>query len=284
MTRSEAYRYGMEKLTLVSEGDARTDCLLLLEHAASLSMNDIYVHGDILLTDREMLIFKDSLDKRLDHIPVQYITGRQMFMGLEFEVNEAVLIPRADTEILVEEIMRLGLDNMNILDLCTGSGCIIISLIRLSHECMGTGTDISEEALEVAGRNAKALGVDVRFLRGDLYEALADMPKDGSGYDIIVSNPPYIASAVVDTLMPEVRDHEPRLALDGDEDGLVFYRRIIADSDKYLNKGGWLFFEIGYDQGEAVRDLMEQKGYEDVEVVRDYSGNDRVVKGRMPLR
>jgi release factor glutamine methyltransferase len=274
----------MEKLTLVSEGDARTDCLLLLEHAASLSMNDIYVHGDILLTDREMLIFKDSLDKRLDHIPVQYITGRQMFMGLEFEVNEAVLIPRADTEILVEEIMRLGLDNMNILDLCTGSGCIIISLIRLSHECMGTGTDISEEALEVAGRNAKALGVDVRFLRGDLYEALADMPKDGSGYDIIVSNPPYIASAVVDTLMPEVRDHEPRLALDGDEDGLVFYRRIIADSDKYLNKGGWLFFEIGYDQGEAVRDLMEQKGYEDVEVVRDYSGNDRVVKGRMPLR
>ncbi|MCR4651485.1 MAG: peptide chain release factor N(5)-glutamine methyltransferase [Lachnospiraceae bacterium] len=284
MTRSEAYRYGMEKLTLVSESDARTDCLLLLEHAASLSMNDIFVHGEILLTDREMLVFKDSLDKRVDHIPVQYITGRQMFMGLEFEVNEAVLIPRADTEILVEEIMRLGLDNMNILDLCTGSGCIIISLIRLSHECLGTGTDISEEALEVAGRNAKAQGVDVRFLRGDLYEALADMPKDGSGYDIIVSNPPYIASAVVDTLMPEVRDHEPRLALDGDEDGLVFYRRIIADSDKHLNKGGWLFFEIGYDQGEAVRDLMEQKGYEDVEVVRDYSGNDRVVKGRMPLR
>jgi release factor glutamine methyltransferase len=162
--------------------------------------------------------------------------------------------------------------------MCTGSGCILLSLLHYSNDCEGLGVDLSAEALEVAGRNVlKVLTPEkaehVHFLQSDLFE------KVEGKFEIIVSNPPYIASAEVDRLMPEVRDHEPRMALDGTEDGLEFYRRIIAEAGQYLVSSGMLFFEIGYDQGQAVSELMREHGYREVQVVQDYAGLDRVVYG-----
>ena len=210
-------------------------------------------------------------------------------MGLEFMVNEAVLIPRQDTEILVEEALKNLHDGMRILDLCTGSGCILISLLYYSNQCSGVGIDISGEALRVARENAERL-LDGRkvlkeidgqvaevfpadFLKSDLTEAAE------GDFDMIVSNPPYIESKVIETLMPEVREHEPMLALDGSEDGLLFYRRIVGESRQVLKPGGMLLFEIGYNQGAAVKKLMEDAGYLEVQVVKDYAGLDRVVTG-----
>ena len=196
-------------------------------------------------------------------------------MGLTFRVNEHTLIPRQDTEILVEEGMRHMFDGMRILDMCTGSGCILLSLLKYSNECEGTGVDISKEALKVAEENAERLGLKAEFIQGDLFENLPDMK-----YDMIISNPPYIETAVIETLMPEVREHEPIQALDGMEDGLFFYQRIVEKAGGFLTKGGWLLFEIGYNQGEAVRELMKEKGFQNIEIVKDYAGLDRVVLGQ----
>ena len=190
-------------------------------------------------------------------------------------MNEHVLIPRFDTEILVEEVMKELHDGFSILDMCTGSGCILLSLLKYSNNCSGVGVDISENALAVAKENQKRLGLDASFVQSDLFEQITGK------YDIIVSNPPYIRSDVIPTLMEEVRLHEPVLALDGTEDGLFFYRKIVKESTDYLNGGGWLFFEIGYDQGEAVKKLMEENGFKNVKVVKDYAGLDRVVLGNI---
>lgn len=199
-------------------------------------------------------------------------------MGLTFAVNEHVLIPRQDTEILVEEVLKELHDGMRVLDMCTGSGCILLSLLHYSNACEGLGVDLSADALEVAEQNAEtlldAVNADrVHFLQSDLFD------KVEGKFEIIVSNPPYIASAEVEKLMPEVRDHEPRMALDGTEDGLYFYRRIIEEAGKHLVSSGMLFFEIGYDQGQAVSELMRTEGYREVQVVQDYAGLDRVVFG-----
>ena len=201
---------------------------------------------------------------------------------MTFTVNKNVLIPRQDTEVLVEEVMRHLHDGMRILDMCTGSGCILTSLLRYSNDCTGVGADISEEALRVARDNAEALlegngreRPKASFVRSDLFDGLdAD-----DRFDVIVSNPPYIKTGDMDTLMPEVREHEPALALDGKEDGLFFYRRIIDGAKRFLSGGGMLFFEIGFDQGEDVRELMRQAGYTDIEIVKDFAGLDRVVFG-----
>ena len=219
----------------------------------------------------------EAVNKRIDHIPVQHITGRQEFMGLEFAVNEYVLIPRFDTEVLVEEAMRIELSHLRILDMCTGSGCILLSLLHYSHDCEGVGVDISPEALEVARMNADRLGIDAEFVLSDLFDGLKN---NKLTYDLIISNPPYIPTDVIPTLMEEVKEHEPILALDGSADGLNYYRRIISESPAFITKGGNLMFEIGYDQGEAVSGLMRDAGYSDVEVVKDLSGLDRVVRGR----
>ena len=199
-------------------------------------------------------------------------------MGLTFAVNEHVLIPRQDTEILVEDVLKELHDGMRELDLCTGSGCILLSLLHYSNACEGLGVDLSADALEVAEQNAEtlldAVNADrVHFLQSDLFD------KVEGKFEIIVSNPPYIASAEVEKLMPVVRDHEPRMALDGTEDGLHFYRRIIEEAGKHLVSSGMLFFEIGYDQGQAVSELMRTEGYREVQVVQDYAGLDRVVFG-----
>jgi release factor glutamine methyltransferase len=282
MTYRELYEYGVGKLSAAGIGEAALDARLLLEHICHTDRNELIVHGDGMRSDIERQFYELVIEKRVSRIPLQHITGVQEFMGLEFRVNEHTLIPRQDTEILVEEVMRHLSDGMRILDMCTGSGCILLSLLKYSNECEGVGVDISKEALIVARENASRLGVEADFLCGDLFEPLegyvSTKTKD-SLYDVIVSNPPYIESAVIPTLMPEVREYEPMSALDGSEDGLYFYRRIVDKSTGYIRKGGYLFFEIGYNQGEAVSNMMRDAGFDQVEVIKDYAGLDRVVMG-----
>lgn len=278
MTYRECYEQGCRTLQAAGIEEAALDARLLLEAVCGTDRNDLLVHGEKPVAPEAEEKYLNWIRQRAEHIPLQQLTGEQDFMGLTFAVNEHVLIPRQDTEILVEEVLKELHDGMRVLDMCTGSGCILLSLLHYSNDCEGLGVDLSAEALEVAGRNVlKVLTPEkaehAHFLQSDLFE------KVEGKFEIIVSNPPYIASAEVDRLMPEVRDHEPRMALDGTEDGLEFYRRIIAEAGQYLVSSGMLFFEIGYDQGQAVSELMREHGYREVQVVQDYAGLDRVVYG-----
>ena len=274
MNRIDLLDKGVRILEDAGFKEAKSDAMLLIEYVTGADRNELFLHGDAEVTEDMEKAFLEAVDKRLTHMPVQHITGSQNFMGLDFKVSDKVLCPRQDTEILVEEVMRTGLDSMDILDMCTGSGCIILSLLRYSHACRGVGVDISEEALEIARQNADMLGLEAEFVRSDLFEELGE-----EQYDIIVSNPPYIRSDVIDTLMPEVKDHEPHIALDGDKDGLAFYRRICDEGYDRLRSGGMMFFEIGYDQADDVAKIMEEKGFDHIEIVKDYGGNDRVAYG-----
>lgn len=278
MTYRECYEQGCRTLQAAGIEEAILDARLLLEAVCGTDRNDLLVHGEQPVMPQAEEKYLNWIRQRAEHIPLQQLTGEQDFMGLTFSVNEHVLIPRQDTEILVEEVLKELHDSMRILDMCTGSGCILLSLLHYSNDCEGLGVDLSAEALEVAGRNVlKVLTPEkaehAHFLQSDLFE------KVEGKFEIIVSNPPYIASAEVEKLMPEVRDHEPRMALDGTEDGLLFYRRIIKEAGKHLVNSGMLFFEIGYDQGQAVSELMRAGGYREVQVVQDYAGLDRVVLG-----
>ncbi len=278
MTYRECYEQGCRTLQAAGIEEAALDARLLLEAVCGTDRNDLLVHGEQPVAPEAEEKYLNWIRQRAEHIPLQQLTGEQGFMGLTFNVNEHVLIPRQDTEILVEEVLKELHDGMRVLDMCTGSGCILLSLLHYSNDCEGLGVDLSAEALEVAGRNVlKVLTPEkaehAHFLQSDLFE------KVEGKFEIIVSNPPYIASAEVEKLMPEVRDHEPRMALDGTEDGLYFYRRIIEEAGKHLVSSGMLFFEIGYDQGQAVSELMRTEGYCEVQVVQDYAGLDRVVLG-----
>lgn len=278
MTYRECYEQGCRTLQAAGIEEAALDARLLLEAVCGTDRNDLLVHGEQPVSPEAEEKYLNWIRQRAEHIPLQQLTGEQDFMGLTFSVNEHVLIPRQDTEILVEEVLKELHDGMRVLDMCTGSGCILLSLLYYSNDCEGLGVDLSAEALEVAGRNVlKVLTPEkaehAHFLQSDLFE------KVEGKFEIIVSNPPYIASAEVEKLMPEVRDHEPRMALDGTEDGLYFYRRIIEEAGKHLVSSGMLFFEIGYDQGQAVSELMRTEGYCEVQVVQDYAGLDRVVLG-----
>ena len=278
MTYRECYEQGCRTLQAAGIEEAALDARLLLEAVCDTDRNDLLVHGEQPVAPEAEEKYLNWIRQRAEHIPLQQLTGEQDFMGLTFNVNEHVLIPRQDTEILVEEVLKELHDGMRILDMCTGSGCILLSLLHYSNDCEGLGVDLSADALEVAGRNVlKVLTPEkaehAHFLQSDLFE------KVEGKFEIIVSNPPYIASAEVEKLMPEVRDHEPRMALDGTEDGLEFYRRIIAEAGQYLVSSGMLFFEIGYDQGQAASELMREHGYREVQVVQDYAGLDRVVLG-----
>ena len=290
----QVYEWGVEKLRLADIAEAELDARLLLEYVCGTDRNTLLAHGDREVTAAEYDSYVNQISKREKHIPLQHITGRQEFMGLEFLVNEQVLIPRQDTEILVEEALLHLHDGMRILDMCTGSGCILLSLLYYSNGCTGLGIDISEEALRVAGQNLDRLRqtkeeMNAFFIQSDLFALFQDnrQPEGDSAaaypkqFEMIVSNPPYVKRDVIGTLMPEVREHEPLLALDGKEDGLFFYRKIIGQAGNYLAGGGELLLEIGYDQGEAVREMMETAGYAEVEVVKDFAGLDRVVRGRM---
>lgn len=275
MTYREFYEYGKLMLEEAGVAEAALDARLLLEYICRTDRNELLVHADRERSSMEEQFYRTVIEKRASRVPLQYITGEQEFMGLCFKVNEHTLIPRQDTEILVEEAMRHLCDGMQILDLCTGSGCILLSLLKYSNECEGTGTDISGEALKMARENAQRLQLEAAFLEGDLFAPI----NKGTLFDMIVSNPPYIRTAEIDTLMPEVRGHEPMGALDGGEDGLYFYKRIVSEAPAYMRRGACLLFEIGCDQKEAVAALMQEAGFTQIEVFRDYAGLDRVVCG-----
>lgn len=280
MKYRDLYNQGIEILSSENIVDAKIDARLLLEYACKTDRNALFLKGDMEVAVEDEKLYLDLISKRKQHIPLQHLTGEQEFMGLTFLVNEHVLIPRQDTECLVEIVLKHLHDGMRILDMCTGSGCILISLLHYSNDCQGVGVDLSEEALKVASHNANVLGnngisdtLNASFVQSNLFENV-----DGR-FDMIVSNPPYIKTEVIDTLMPEVKDFEPMMALDGMEDGLYFYRKIIIEAKKHLNRGGQLFFEIGYDQGIEVSNLMKEAGYVDIEVSKDLAGLDRVVYG-----
>lgn len=275
MTKNSAAKYLIETLKEAGFNEAESDARLLLEYIAGINRNDLILNGNEEVDEALFTKLKEAVEKRLTHIPVQQITGYQNFMGLEFAVNENVLIPRQDTECLVEEVLKLGFSGADILDMCTGSGCILLSILKYSHDFKGTGVDISPKALEVAEKNSRDLGIEARFIESNLFEKLSADEK----FDIIVSNPPYIKSDVIPTLMEEVRCFEPMIALDGEADGLSFYRKIIEMAPQYLRCGGKLYFEIGYDQGREVSELMKAAGFEDINVVKDLAGLDRVVYG-----
>lgn len=282
MTYRECYEYGKCRLAEAGIAEAALDARLLLEYVCHSDRNELILYADRERSSMEEQFYKQVIEKRASRLPLQHITGEQEFMGLSFQVNEHVLIPRQDTELLVEEALRHLGDGMRILDLCTGSGCILLSLLKYSNECEGVGIDISAEALKKAQENAQRLHLDATFLEGDLFEPLADFVSERTSdrfFDMLVSNPPYIETAVIDTLMPEVREHEPFGALDGGEDGLQFYRRIVAQAPAHLRRGAVLLFEIGCGQGEAVIQLMQEAGFAEVKVLQDYAGLDRVVYG-----
>ena len=279
MKLSELYGLFVDTLNKSGFAEAESDSRLIFEYIAGIDRVKLTLEGDRELEPGVEEKLKAALDKRLTHMPVQYITGYQNFMGLEFMVSKDVLIPRMDTETLVEEVLRLGLSNVRVLDICTGSGCILLSILKYVYGSSGVGVDISDDALGVAKANSEALGIDATFIKSDMFE---NIPKD-ERFDIVVSNPPYIRSDVIGTLMSEVKDYEPLLALDGSEDGLKFYRIIADRAPEYLNNGGMLFLEIGYDQGAEVSALLSAAGFMDVEVIKDLSGLDRVVSGRIGL-
>lgn len=290
-------------------------------------------HGDLLESGNalecaelwlkeKLSVYESALKKRAARIPLQQIIGRQEFMGLTFFVNEHVLIPRQDTETLVELVLNEQKDkNVSILDMCTGSGCIAVSLKKLGGYACVEGADISEEALKVAKRNSEEIlensdvnndavssrteqiqnctnltnnqnkqdnseermvsevrtvpQTGVIFRLSDMFSAFSETER----FNVIVSNPPYIPSAVIEELEPEVRDHEPRGALDGTADGLYFYRILAEECAKHLTPGGHVYFEIGYDQGAAVKELLDIHGFKDTRVIQDLTGKDRVVCG-----
>lgn len=274
MTYGEALKQGTEYLQSCGIEEAAVDAWYLMEYCCGISRTRYLLEKRSTVPAAQQERYQELLERRGKHIPLQHITGEQEFMGLTFQVNNQVLIPRQDTEVLVEEALKVLKPGMSVLDMCTGSGCIIISLLRFCQGLEGTAADLSPKALEVAVKNAGQLEVTVDFRQSDLFENV-----EGT-YDVIVSNPPYIPTEVIEHLMEEVRVHDPWMALDGKEDGLYFYRKIIGESDRYLKAGGWLMFEIGCEQGEAVAAMMKEKQLTKVSVIKDLAGLDRVVLGQ----
>ena len=262
--------------TLEQEGiqDAPTDAWYCLEYICGISRACYYARPDAIIEDSKEEKYRELIEKRAAHIPLQQLLGEAWFCGSSFYVNEHVLIPRQDTEVLVEEAKRRVQSGDAVRDLCTGSGCVLLALMKACPGIAGTGTDISPEALAVARKNGERLGLKARWIQSDLFEQV------GGVFQLITANPPYIASGVIPTLMEEVRDHEPLGALDGGPDGLDFYRKIVAQAGGRLTEGGWLCLEIGYDQGGALQGLLEAAGYENIEIIRDLAGLDRVSVGQ----
>lgn len=295
MTLRGLYEKGTKVLESTGIEEAGLDSWYLLEHVTRISRAAYLADPDKSTDPEAEERYLDLIRKRSMRVPLQHLTGVQEFMGLEFAVNEHVLIPRQDTEVLVEEALevvkrenragsgRSVTEKYRILDMCTGSGCILLSLLYYGRKYMqsssgvnaleGTGVDISSPALETAQKNGKQLHIEAIFSESDLFENV-----DGR-YDMIVSNPPYIRTDVIQTLQDEVRKFDPILALDGKEDGLFFYRNIIDKSREHLEKGGHLLFEIGHDQAEAVTQMMIEAGFADVKMKKDLAGLDRVVAG-----
>ncbi len=281
MNLKEAGRIGEDAFLKAGITDGLTDARLLLEWVTGISLAEYAMNPFQPMTTEQERRYLELVEKRRRRAPLQHLTGEQEFMGLIFRVSPDVLIPRQDTELLTEEALKRLRPGMNVLDLCTGSGCIIVSLEQIGKKRRAvderntfTGSDISHAALQIAEINKLRYRAEVSFVESDLFERL-----NGS-YDMIVSNPPYIKTDVIAELEEEVRCYDPIVALDGREDGLYFYRRIVQEAKSFLNDGGQLLLEIGYDQKRAVTDLMEGQGFREIRVLKDLAGLDRVVTGR----
>ena len=304
MTLRTGYTEAKRRLEESGIEEAALDAWLLLEHVTGISRASYYADPDREMSPDEWRRYSELVGRRAERVPLQHITGTQEFMGLVFEVNEHVLIPRQDTEILVEQALAFigsgkvpAAENSRtrILDMCTGSGCILLSVMHWAESYRqkalrragdtarggekqdiiieGTGADISPKALAVAEKNARRLGISAGFVESDLFGAVRGK------YGMILSNPPYIRSDEIKDLQEEVKLHDPVIALDGREDGLYYYRRIVRESRSYLEEGGALLFEIGCDQAEAVSGLMSGAGFSEITVKKDLAGLDRVVSG-----
>ena len=271
MIYGEAYQIGCARLEASGIKEAKLDARLLLEFICETNRNDLLVHPERKISDAQEKQYLSFVERRAMGEPLQYITGEQEFMGLTFMTDPSTLIPRQDTETLVEEVLLYLHDGMEILDVCTGSGCILLSLLKYSNDCRGVGCDLNPEAVALAERNAEALGLEASFVQSDLFDKVAGK------FDLIVSNPPYIETEVIQTLDTVVKGYEPHTALDGGKDGLDFYRRLVTEAKRYLRKEGMLFFEIGYNQAESVSQLLAEAGYREITVKKDLAGLDRVV-------
>lgn len=279
VTRKEIREETARRLREAGIEEYEYETWMLLEWKLGVDRAEYFMDPDAEVPQEKWNDLDAALRKRERRIPLQYLMGSCEFMGYSFAVDERVLIPRQDTECLVElavEQMRRSPEPCRVLDLCTGSGCIGVSVKLLCPQAQVVLSDVSEGALAVAGENARSLGAPVELVQGDLFENVQGT------FDYILSNPPYIPSKVIDGLMPEVRDHEPRLALDGTEDGLHFYRRIVREATKRLRPGGRLLFEIGQEQGEALLSLLQEAGYEETAIRQDLAGLDRIAVGRWP--
>lgn len=279
-------QYGAKQLAAHGVDNAENDSFLLLSDLMGLDRTQYFVNGEREVEAKVLAQFQERLDRRCAHEPLQHILGKAWFYGRAFAVSKDVLVPRPDTEILVEQAICLlqGGQNKQVLDLCTGSGCIGITIaMELKEESVQVvAADLSKEALAVAERNRQLLGAsNVMLVQSDLFEAMNVYAQEEKQFDMIVSNPPYIETGEIAALSVEVREYDPIMALDGHEDGLYFYRKITEEAGRYLKKGGRLLYEIGSKQGKAVSDFMEKAGFSDVQIIKDYAGLDRVVRGRL---
>ena len=290
-TFHELLTQGIQLLMNAGIEEARLDAWLLLEYTADISRAWYYAHPESEVNEEIVSEYLSLCQKRAEHIPLQHLTHQACFMGYDFYVDERVLVPRQDTEVLAEEALHQlrNMRNPRILDMCTGSGCLLLSLLMELPDAIGTGVDISEAALAVAERNRKNLELEKRavLVQSDTFSG--DYFQKNSGnisleYDMLISNPPYIPTEDIGKLMEEVRFHDPVLALDGREDGLYFYRRITEQAGKYLKPGGWLMYEIGCEQGTDVSAIMQGEGFTEVTVKKDLAGLDRAVIGKKQMQ
>ena len=255
------------------------DSFALISDILNIDRFYYFLHEQDEVLEDVYIAYMKRIKRRANHIPLQHIIGYTEFWKYRFFVNEYVLVPRQDTETLVEEALKKIDQNATVLDMCTGSGCILISLALETNFQEGIGVDISKEALAVASRNKESLKTkNVEFLESDLFEELQGI--FNHKFDVIVSNPPYIKTSVIEELDEEVRVHDPIMALDGHENGLYFYEAITAQSVDFIKAGGWLIYEIGYDQAEDVKQIMIRCGFGDIEIVKDLTGHDRVLIGQ----
>lgn len=272
MTYNEAYKMGTDSLKNLDESQIKAR--FLLEYVCNTGYDYLFLNGDKEISNAEEEEYKKGLERLLDGEPLQYITGFQEFMGLKFKISHNTLIPRQDTECVVEEAMKHLHDGMSILDVGTGTGCILLSLLKYSNDCTGQGVDISADALETARFNAAKLGFDesrAKFYQSDMFDSVEGI------FNMIISNPPYIKDKDIESLNVDVKNHEPITALSGGEDGLKFYRIIAKKARERLTTGGVLVLEIGYDEGEDVKNLLLENNWKNVEIKKDLAGLDRTV-------